>query len=1014
MKDVHKTRTNLIDFVGVLIFALLLLLLYFFYQNSKILLEQLKFEHAERIVKIHNPVNFLKDSLFTRLQEGVPTSENFSFHGKNFNIYFYTVDNSITSFQPDKWEEKSINELKSLPDSAYFSRFYSLNHEEYYEFLGKLSTSEVKINIPGINSNEIIYFKFSIPSEKLFSKAFIQLQFLLIKKYFITLVLLITLFIIIYYYVRKKSKKYDDLLNKYISESNSNLEIFQLSPNPIFIGDNKGKFTFFNKAAIDLTGYSEEELINMSIEQLFPDVVLDIKPLDYKSVLSGKTVIAERTLLRKDGSKAVVKMFSKKLSNSKLISTMVDISEERMKTERILQIKNMLEQSILLTKSATTFINYTTNQDLLSFGLKELFRIQTDKTITCNDLYKRIDTKDLQFINTRRKELDESRNFFSIEYTVKLDSGKTIWLYHTEKLIVDEETKQKFIVVNIRDITETKRQRNFLEESERFFKKIFDTAQVGLAVFDTKKALIEMRRIFNGEITEEKIKNLTNNEIKELLKLTPIKKFNYKLLEIIDERNSDDFTLDLFIEEKDYSIIKKVYYNILIKEDSIEVELGIRNPKTKEYRLGLCRMTLPKPPYDFNIYVSWTDITELKRIENELRNNLQFSQKFLDSAPLVVVMMDKSGNVVLMNRYAEKVLGITFNEIKNKNFFTVFKSEEKAIVAQEKFDRIVDKDVDSYLHQIVKLTQEGKDYAIRLFISTIKDENDKVEGIISFGLDVTTENRTKEELNLTTAEIIKLKHQIERKNKELIKQNRLLRENESKLQNEIVEKNRFFSIIAHDVRSPFTALLGLSSLLATSATTLTREDVTEMASGVHRQAEHIFKLLENLLEWSKMQMKQISFNPEIINLKDAIIEAVVVNKPAAEKKSISIITPQISSVEVFADSTMLDTIIRNLISNAIKFTYEGGEITIDVKEKIRFIEISVIDTGVGISEENIKKIFNYSTIHTTLGTSKEKGTGLGLVLVKDFVEKHGGRITISSREGVGTTVSFMLPKPMTN
>ncbi|MHC9538262.1 MAG: PAS domain S-box protein [Vulcanimicrobiota bacterium] len=221
-------------------------------------------------------------------------------------------------------------------------------------------------------------------------------------------------------------------------------------------------------------------------------------------------------------------------------------------------------------------------------------------------------------------------------------------------------------------------------------------------------------------------------------------------------------------------------------------------------------------------------------------------------------------------------------------------------------------------------------------------------------------------------------------------------------------KDRFFSIIAHDLRSPFQGILGLSRLLLEDINDLDRDNIVEHVEMIHNSAKSSFLLLENLLEWSMMQMGKIKFKPENLVFNDVLNEILNLVSGQAQNKNIAI--KHYSDVATLvADRNMLASIIRNLLSNAIKFTPPSGTVTIKAQDRKDHIEISITDTGTGMSKEQLKKLFKISETVTEVGTEGEKGSGLGLMLCKEFVEKHGGALTIESEKGKGSSIAFTIP-----
>jgi signal transduction histidine kinase len=223
-------------------------------------------------------------------------------------------------------------------------------------------------------------------------------------------------------------------------------------------------------------------------------------------------------------------------------------------------------------------------------------------------------------------------------------------------------------------------------------------------------------------------------------------------------------------------------------------------------------------------------------------------------------------------------------------------------------------------------------------------------------------------------------------------------------------KDKFFSIIAHDLRSPFSAILGFSELLQEDYDSLTDEERKEMIENIFKSGKSAFSLLENLLIWAKSQTHGIEFNPEIIDLSISVIDVINLLKQQAETKHIKLFTEIKYGTIVIADTNMLQTILRNLISNGIKFTNEKGKIVISANSGNKFIEISVKDNGIGMTEETKNRLFNLGNSVSKNGTAGEKGTGLGLLLCKEFIDKHNCRISVESEIGNGTTFKFTLPK----
>ena len=232
---------------------------------------------------------------------------------------------------------------------------------------------------------------------------------------------------------------------------------------------------------------------------------------------------------------------------------------------------------------------------------------------------------------------------------------------------------------------------------------------------------------------------------------------------------------------------------------------------------------------------------------------------------------------------------------------------------------------------------------------------------------------------------------------------------EEKLQQLNEQKNKFFSIIAHDLKGPFNSLLGFSSLLSIKGSEIDPEKTVQYGVAVHKSAQQVFKLLENLLDWSLLQMDRMEFEIGPVRVEEIIQENLELFGPTADEKAIHLTSDCEQGIIVMADTYMLDTIVRNLIHNAIKFTPVNGEVTITSRANGKWAEIDISDTGVGIPAPKASRLFRLNEKTSTLGTGGETGTGLGLPLCKDLVERQGGQIKVKSRKGKGSSFQIKLP-----
>jgi len=243
--------------------------------------------------------------------------------------------------------------------------------------------------------------------------------------------------------------------------------------------------------------------------------------------------------------------------------------------------------------------------------------------------------------------------------------------------------------------------------------------------------------------------------------------------------------------------------------------------------------------------------------------------------------------------------------------------------------------------------------------------------------------------------ILRLQRQLQEQNQELSALN--------------ASKDKFFSIISHDLRSPFNTLLTLTKLIDDHFETYSQEKIRGHIKKIRTSAEKLYTFLENLLTWSRLQRGVIEYSPEQINIKEVIEHNVRLFSHTAEHKQIDLQHSIDKDVMVHADLSMVDTVIRNLTANALKFTAAGGSVELSATVREHDVVVTISDTGSGIPEKHVPKLFRIDTKYSTLGTEGEQGTGLGLSLCHELVTKNGGQIWVETEVGTGSAFRFTLP-----
>jgi len=306
--------------------------------------------------------------------------------------------------------------------------------------------------------------------------------------------------------------------------------------------------------------------------------------------------------------------------------------------------------------------------------------------------------------------------------------------------------------------------------------------------------------------------------------------------------------------------------------------------------------------------------------------------------------------------------------------------------------------------KFIKEKENLKDIPI-IFMTALSDLIDKVKGFKLGAVDYITKPFQYEELLARINTHLTIKNQKE----ELFSLNKKLIDINKKLSEINATKDRFFSIISHDLRGIFSPLITSSDVLVKIVKVTNNDKIIQFSKNIQKSVRNAYNLLENLLEWSRIQRQGIKYNPRKIDIYEVCKKNVELLNSSATQKGISLSSKVSNNSFIFADMYMIDTIIRNLISNAIKFTDKDGKIIIGSKLLDKQYEISILDTGVGIDQENVKKLFRIDEKYKTKGTNGEIGTGLGLILCKELIEKNKGSIWVESELDHGSVFFFNVP-----
>lgn len=356
----------------------------------------------------------------------------------------------------------------------------------------------------------------------------------------------------------------------------------------------------------------------------------------------------------------------------------------------------------------------------------------------------------------------------------------------------------------------------------------------------------------------------------------------------------------------------------------------------------------------------------------------------------------------------------------NLNFKQLFHENNLSELSSNIFEYFVFEENKNELLKKMQETQNAETFEIEMmkedgsfFLAGVVCKRTKIyeNDFLYFTIyDIGAEKEQIEEREKLLEELAVSRAQIEEEAARYIQINIQLEESEAKLKESNATKDKFFSIIGHDLKNPLFVIQSMSEILETEFDEITPEERLEFIRAIRESSKNAFSLLEDLLHWARCQTGRIDYNPEPVHLKQLAAKCMSLLEAHAIKKNIHLINAVDATHILLADKFMVETVIRNLTSNALKFTPEGGTVKINSKPVDDFIQISVEDTGIGLSESDKQKLFRIDVKNSEIGRSKEKGTGLGLILCKEFVEKHGGKIWVESELEKGSQFIFTIPK----
>ena len=440
--------------------------------------------------------------------------------------------------------------------------------------------------------------------------------------------------------------------------------------------------------------------------------------------------------------------------------------------------------------------------------------------------------------------------------------------------------------------------------------------------------------------------------------------------------------LDQFVSNEQFRVVQK---ETEIREQGIrsEYELDIIRPNGEKRTIHVTAVPQKNKEGNFiGTYGIFSDITERKLAEETLLASKQLIEGIINSIPVRIFWKDRNSVYLGCNKIFANDAGFSDpKELIGKDD-SQMGWRDQAELYRNGDRQVMESGIHILLNEEPQTTPEGSTIILLTNKIPLRNSMGEINGILGTSMNITERAAAVQEVKI--------------KNEQLSKSN--------------AEKDKFFSIIAHDLRSPFTGFLGLTQLMAEELSSLTMTQIQDLAISMKNSATNLYCLLENLLQWSQVHQGSIPFSPEIIQLHPMVDECLASALEPAKNKRIEITFDIPENIMVFADNNMLQTIIRNLVSNAIKFTPKGGDVSVSAKTtENNNVEMAVRDTGIGMSREMVENLFRPDVKTNRKGTDDEPSTGLGLLLCKEFIENNGGNIWVESEEGKGSLFYFTIP-----
>ena len=720
----------------------------------------------------------------------------------------------------------------------------------------------------------------------------------------------------------------------------------------VFIIDLDGKVKLWNRTSMELFGHTEKEMLNSFYGKIFESV-------------DERFFNRIKEELNKSNIYVTTFTFIDKIKSKRLVQAKFTKSDEVGNT--ILVLCNDITQSAINEKILRdSERNYKSLASKTFGGILALDK--TGKILYANPSiikqlkYTKEELSDKNINGIIHKSSSAAASFNLGKYEKGLEEIVELDLLSKKEEVIryavsisaeynDAGNFEKYICY----LLELGNKRLF-NETMTLFKNLFGASRDGIALeYDRKitlanDSLAEIFGFENGEgLAGKDILDLVSNndvlKVAEYLQLQKDKKESPRSFEFLGKKKDGS----MFYAE--FSVSKFEY-------------------NTKTYLVAICR-----------------DVTERKRVQQAIRESEEKYRSLTENIDDFLFTYERTGRrlrPVFYTSSVEKVTGYTQTDFlsDSKLFLKIVHPDDFNLVKNKLKGLVRSKIQQSEEFEFRIINKHGNVVWIRNKINTIRGLDSRINRMYGLVSDITLRKKAEDDLKKSTENLVKL--------------------NET--------KDRFISIVSHDLRTPFSSILGFTDLLLND-TDLNEDEKKQYIRFIQESSKSMLSLVNSLLDWTRLQTGRIRFEPDRADVKTIIESALRALSGAAFQKNIDIVSEVNEDIFVFVDKNLTAQVFNNLISNAIKFTNKGGRIVVSAKpaDHIRFIEFSVKDNGIGIKQANVEKLFGIDTKFTSEGTSGEKGSGLGLSLVNEIVQKHGGKIWVESEFGKGSEFKFLLP-----